>query len=95
MSVQPGRGDALYSDDAAARPTRPHATAPPINNLAIQGLSLPTPAKKAIVDETSARAAVTEITAEGVITTDMDGHAMNSEPRRAPKTSPSNASSPC
>ena len=60
-----GRADPLFSDDAttlihdAARGL-PRA----VNNLAIQALIAAYAARKAIVDETSARTAVTEVTAD-------------------------------
>ena len=58
-----GRSDTLYSDDATALI---HTTARgyprAVNNLAIQALVATYAAGKAIVDEQSARAAVTEVT---------------------------------
>jgi len=60
-----GRADTLFSDDAAALIHQVSRGLPrAINNLAIQSLVAAYAAKKAIVDESSARAAVTEITAE-------------------------------
>jgi len=60
-----GRVDTLFSDDAAALIHQVSRGLPrAINNLAIQALVAAYAAKKAIVDESSARAAVTEITAE-------------------------------
>ncbi len=58
-----GRADTLFSDDAAALI---HTTARgyprAVNNLAIQALVATYAAGKSIVDETAARAAVTEYT---------------------------------
>lgn len=60
-----GRADTLFSDDAAALIHQVSRGLPrAINNVAIQSLVAAYAAKKAIVDESSARAAVTEITAE-------------------------------
>ena len=60
-----GRADTLFSDDAAALIHQVSRGLPrAINNLSIQALVAAYAAKKAIVDESSARAAVTEITAE-------------------------------
>jgi type II secretory pathway predicted ATPase ExeA len=60
-----GRTDTLFSDDAT---TLIHTTARgyprAVNNLAIQSLLAACTASKAIVDESSARAAVTEVTTE-------------------------------
>lgn len=60
-----GRDDALFSDDAAALLHQASRGLPRLlNNLAIQALVAAFADEKAIVDESSARAAVTEITAE-------------------------------
>ena len=60
-----GRSDALFSDDATALI---HTTARgyprAVNNLAIQALIAAYATRKAIVDETSARAAAAEVTAD-------------------------------
>ena len=60
-----GRSDPLFSDDAAAlihRTSRGYPRA--VNNLAIQALVAAYATNKTIVDESSARAAVAEVTAE-------------------------------
>jgi type II secretory pathway predicted ATPase ExeA len=60
-----GRSDTLFSDDAASlihQTSRGYPRA--VNNLAIQSLLAAFAASKAIVDESSARAAVTEVTTE-------------------------------
>jgi len=60
-----GRSDTLFSDDATAlihQTSRGYPRA--INNLAIQALVAAFTADKTIVDESSARAAVTEVTAD-------------------------------
>jgi type II secretory pathway predicted ATPase ExeA len=60
-----GRSDTLFSDDAAAlihQTSRGYPRA--VNNLAIQALVAAYAANKAIVDESSTRAAVTEVTSE-------------------------------
>jgi type II secretory pathway predicted ATPase ExeA len=60
-----GRSDPLFSDDAAAlihRTSRGYPRA--VNNLAVQSLIAAFATDKAIVDESSARAAVTEVTTE-------------------------------
>jgi type II secretory pathway predicted ATPase ExeA len=60
-----GRADTLFSDDAVALIHQVSRGLPrAVNNLALQSLVATYAAKKAIVDESSARAAVTEITAE-------------------------------
>ncbi len=60
-----GRTDTLFSDDAVALIHQVARGLPrTINNLALQALVATYAAKKAIVDESSARAAVTEITAD-------------------------------
>ena len=60
-----GRADTLFSDDAAALIHQVSRGLPrAINNLAVQALIAAYATKKAIVDESSARAAITEITAE-------------------------------
>ena len=60
-----GRSDTLFSDDATAlihQTSRGYPRA--VNNLAIQSLLAAFAASKTIVDESSARAAVTEVTTE-------------------------------
>ena len=60
-----GRSDTLFSDDATAlihQTSRGYPRA--VNNLAVQALIAAFAADKAIVDESSARAAVTEVTTE-------------------------------
>jgi type II secretory pathway predicted ATPase ExeA len=60
-----GRSDTLFSDDAISlihQTSRGYPRA--VNNLAIQSLLAAFAASKAIVDESSARAAVTEVTTE-------------------------------
>ena len=60
-----GRSDTLFSDDATAlihQTSRGYPRA--VNNLAVQALVAAFAADKAIVDESSTRAAVTEVTAE-------------------------------
>jgi type II secretory pathway predicted ATPase ExeA len=60
-----GRSDTLFSDDALALVHQVSRGLPrAVNNLAVQSLVAAFAAKKAIVDESSARAAVTEVTAE-------------------------------
>ena len=60
-----GRTDTLFSDDAVALIHQVSRGLPrAVNNLAVQALVAAYAAKKAIVDESSARAAVTEVTAE-------------------------------
>lgn len=60
-----GRDDTLFSDDAAALLHQASRGLPRLlNNLAIQALVAAFADQKAIVDESSARAAVTEVTAE-------------------------------
>ncbi len=60
-----GRADTLFSDDATALIHQVARGLPrAVNNLAVQALIAAYATKKAIVDETSARAAVAEITAE-------------------------------
>ncbi len=60
-----GRADTLFSDDALALVHQVSRGLPrAVNNLALQSLVAAYAAKKAIVDESSARAAVTEVTAE-------------------------------
>jgi type II secretory pathway predicted ATPase ExeA len=55
----------LFSDDALALVQQVSLGLPrAVNNLAFQSLVAAFAAKKAIVDESSARAAVTEVTAE-------------------------------
>src|SRR5437773_11070028 len=60
-----GRSDTLFSDDAAAlihQTSRGYPRA--VNNLATQALIAAFATNKAIVDESSARAAVTEVTSD-------------------------------
>jgi type II secretory pathway predicted ATPase ExeA len=60
-----GRSDTLFSDDAAAlihQTSRGYPRA--VNNLAIQALIAAFAANKSIVDESSTRSAVTEVTSE-------------------------------
>jgi type II secretory pathway predicted ATPase ExeA len=60
-----GRSDTLFSDDALALIHQVSRGLPrAVNNLAIQSLVAAFADNKAIVDESSARAAVTEVTAE-------------------------------
>jgi len=60
-----GRSDPLFSDDATALIHQVGRGTPrAVNNLAVQALVAAYAAGKAIVDESSARAAVTEVTAE-------------------------------
>lgn len=60
-----GRSDTLFSDDAVALIHQVARGLPrAINNLALQALVAAYATNKTIVDESSARAAVTEITAE-------------------------------
>jgi type II secretory pathway predicted ATPase ExeA len=60
-----GRSDTLFSDDALALIHQVSRGLPrAVNNLAVQALVAAYAANKAIVDESSARAAVTEVTAE-------------------------------
>jgi type II secretory pathway predicted ATPase ExeA len=60
-----GRSDTLFSDDATAlihRTSRGYPRA--VNNLAVQALTAAFATNKAIVDESSTRAAITEVTSE-------------------------------
>ncbi|WP_228759930.1 hypothetical protein [Pseudactinotalea sp. HY158] len=60
-----GRSDTLFSDDATALIHQVGRGTPrAVNNLAVQALVAAFATGKAIVDESSARAAVTEVTAE-------------------------------
>jgi type II secretory pathway predicted ATPase ExeA len=60
-----GRGDTLFSDDAAALIHQVSRGLPrAVNNLAVQALVAAYATGKTIVDESSARAAVTEVTAD-------------------------------
>lgn len=60
-----GRADTLFSDDATTLIHQVARGLPrAVNNLAVQALIAAYATNKAIVDETSARAAITEITAE-------------------------------
>ena len=60
-----GRSDTLFSDDAVAL-VHQVSRGPPraVNNLALQSLVAAYAQNKAMVDESAARAAVTEVTAE-------------------------------
>lgn len=60
-----GRSDTLFSDDALALIHQVSRGLPrAVNNLAIQALVSAYASNKAIVDESSARAAITEVTTE-------------------------------
>jgi type II secretory pathway predicted ATPase ExeA len=60
-----GRSDTLFSDDAIARIHKASRGLPrAVNNLAIQALIAAYAADASIVDDTAARAAVTEVTTE-------------------------------
>ena len=60
-----GRSDQLFSDDATALIHQTSRGLPrAVNNLALQALVATFAANKTIVDESAARAAVTEVTAE-------------------------------
>ncbi|CAN5832288.1 hypothetical protein BH23ACT1_BH23ACT1_07550 [soil metagenome] len=60
-----GRADTLFSDDAVALVHQVSRGLPrAVNNLAVQSLVAAFADNKSIVDESSARAAVTEVTAE-------------------------------
>ena len=60
-----GRADTLFSDDALALIHQVSRGLPrAVNNLAVQSLVSAFADNKSIVDESSARAAVTEVTAE-------------------------------
>ncbi|WP_432835741.1 hypothetical protein [Dactylosporangium sp. CA-092794] len=60
-----GRSDTLFSDDATALIHQTSRGLPrAVNNLAVQALIAAFAADKAIVDESSTRAAVTEVTTE-------------------------------
>jgi type II secretory pathway predicted ATPase ExeA len=60
-----GRSDPLFSDDAVALIHQTSRGLPrAVNNLAVQSLVAAYADNKAIVDETSARAAITEVTTE-------------------------------
>ena len=60
-----GRADTLFSDDALALLHQVSRGLPrAVNNLALQSLVAAYAAKKAIVDESAARSAVAEVTAE-------------------------------
>ncbi len=60
-----GRTDTLFSDDATTLIHQVSRGLPrAINNLAVQALVAAYATKKAIVDESSARTAITEITAD-------------------------------
>ena len=60
-----GRSDTLFSDDAIALIHQVSGGLPrAVNNLAVQSLVAAYADNKSIVDESSARAAVAEVTAE-------------------------------
>jgi type II secretory pathway predicted ATPase ExeA len=60
-----GRSDTLFSDDATALIHQTSRGLPrAVNNLAVQALVAAFSADKTIVDESAARAAVTEVTTE-------------------------------
>lgn len=60
-----GRSDTLFSDDALALIHQVSRGLPrAVNNLAVQALVAAYATKRAVVDESSARAAVTEVTTE-------------------------------
>ncbi len=60
-----GRSDTLFSDDATALIHQTSRGLPrAVNNLAVQALIAAFGADKTIVDESAARAAVTEVTTE-------------------------------
>lgn len=60
-----GRADTLFSDDAVALIHQVSRGLPrAINNLAVQALIAAYATNKAIIDESSTRAAITEITAD-------------------------------
>jgi type II secretory pathway predicted ATPase ExeA len=60
-----GRSDTLFSDDAIALVHQVSRGLPrAVNNLAVQALIAAFAGNKSIVDESSARAAVTEVTTE-------------------------------
>ncbi len=60
-----GRNDTLFSDDALALVHQVSRGLPrAVNNLAVQSLVAAFAENKSIVDESSARAAVTEVTSE-------------------------------
>jgi type II secretory pathway predicted ATPase ExeA len=60
-----GRSDTLFSDDAIALIHQVSRGLPrAVNNLAVQALVVAFATKKAIVDESSSRAAVTEVTTD-------------------------------
>ena len=60
-----GRSDTIFSDDAVNLIHQVSRGLPrAVNNLAVQSLVAAYAAGKAIVDESSARAAITEVTAE-------------------------------
>jgi len=59
-----GRSDPLFSDDAAAHPRRRPRPAPRRQQHRHPGPGRRLAGRKSIVDETSARAAVTEITTD-------------------------------
>jgi type II secretory pathway predicted ATPase ExeA len=60
-----GRSDTLFSDDATALIHQVSRGLPrAVNNLAVQALVAAFAANKTIVDESSARAAVTEVTTD-------------------------------
>ena len=60
-----GRSDTMFSDDAIALIHQVSRGIPrAVNNLAVQALVAAFATDKAVVDESSARAAVTEVTTE-------------------------------
>jgi len=60
-----GRSDTLFSDDATALIHQTSRGLPrAVNNIAVQALVAAFGADKTIVDESAARAAVTEVTTE-------------------------------
>ena len=60
-----GRSDTLFSDDAVSLIHQTSRGLPrAVNNLAVQSLVAAFAANKTIVDESAARAAVTEVTTE-------------------------------
>ena len=65
MVTLAGRSGPLFSDDATALIHQTSRGLPrAVNNLALQALVATFAANKTIVDESAARAAVTEVTAE-------------------------------
>ena len=61
----PGRSDTLFCDDAISLIHQVSSGLPrAVNNIAVEALVAANAGKNNIVDESSARAAVTEVTAE-------------------------------